>query len=264
MSEQQKALLQGVNTLKDIIENVERRQEELRNTLEKKMEQVEERYERVAGNFSLISQRVEDFEKKLLSCGNATNESKFVPAALVPEPASPMSVKLYTYDGKTNWEVYKIQFGIISKANRWTEEVKAFQPEILQRLCPPADENKTSETRRKFAGVETAIQASCIDRHSIQEARVTADEPCESRCIKGIEKLKEEMQALIAERQNRRRRSITCWGCGESGHLRMVNRDRQMATKHPGCHVDYFTKWPEAYPIPDQEASTVAEVLVQH
>ncbi|GFX78402.1 uncharacterized protein TNCV_3034451 [Trichonephila clavipes] len=60
--------------------------------------------------------------------------------------------------------------------------------------------------------VETAIQASCIDRHSIQEARVTVDEPCESRCIKGIEKLKEEMQALIAERQNRRRRSITCWG----------------------------------------------------
>ncbi|GFU77273.1 retrovirus-related Pol polyprotein from transposon 412 [Trichonephila clavipes] len=28
--------------------------------------------------------------------------------------------------------------------------------------------------------------------------------------------------------------------------------------------MDYFTKWPEAYPIPDQEASTVAEVLVQH
>ncbi|GFX51118.1 retrovirus-related Pol polyprotein from transposon 412 [Trichonephila clavipes] len=28
--------------------------------------------------------------------------------------------------------------------------------------------------------------------------------------------------------------------------------------------MDYFTKWPEAYPIPDQEASTVSEVLVQH
>ncbi|GFX27805.1 hypothetical protein TNCV_2614651 [Trichonephila clavipes] len=28
--------------------------------------------------------------------------------------------------------------------------------------------------------------------------------------------------------------------------------------------MDYFAKWPEAYPIPDQEASTVAEVLVQH
>ncbi|GFW59518.1 retrovirus-related Pol polyprotein from transposon 412 [Trichonephila clavipes] len=28
--------------------------------------------------------------------------------------------------------------------------------------------------------------------------------------------------------------------------------------------MDHFTKWPQAYPIPDQEASTVAEVLVQH
>ncbi|GFS71284.1 uncharacterized protein TNCV_5050331 [Trichonephila clavipes] len=153
MDEQQKALLEGIKTLKNLIENAEKRQE-LRNILEKKIEQ------------------------KLLACGNATNESKFVPAALVPVPASPVSVKLYTYDGKTNWEVYKIQFGIISEANRWTEEVKAFQlaaslrgeaaevlqtltdtellnlnslyhsgssvqPEILQRLCPPADENKT-------------------------------------------------------------------------------------------------------------------------
>ncbi|GFW64585.1 retrovirus-related Pol polyprotein from transposon 412 [Trichonephila clavipes] len=28
--------------------------------------------------------------------------------------------------------------------------------------------------------------------------------------------------------------------------------------------MDYFTKLPEAYPISDQEASAVAEVLVQH
>ncbi|GFX69828.1 retrovirus-related Pol polyprotein from transposon 412 [Trichonephila clavipes] len=28
--------------------------------------------------------------------------------------------------------------------------------------------------------------------------------------------------------------------------------------------MEYFTKWPEAYLIPDQEASTVAEALVQH
>ncbi|GFT91565.1 apolipoprotein B-100 [Trichonephila clavipes] len=110
---------------------------------EKKIEQVEERYERVAGNFSLISQRVEYFEKKLLACENAASESKFVPAAPVSVPASPVSVKLYTYDGKTNWEVYRIQFGIISEANRWTEEVKACQlvaslrreaAEILQTL----------------------------------------------------------------------------------------------------------------------------------
>ncbi|KFM56688.1 Retrovirus-related Pol polyprotein from transposon 412, partial [Stegodyphus mimosarum] len=28
--------------------------------------------------------------------------------------------------------------------------------------------------------------------------------------------------------------------------------------------IDYFTKWPEAYPIPDQEAVTVAEMMIQH
>lgn len=28
--------------------------------------------------------------------------------------------------------------------------------------------------------------------------------------------------------------------------------------------VDYFTKWPEAYPIPNQEAETIADVLVEH
>jgi hypothetical protein len=28
--------------------------------------------------------------------------------------------------------------------------------------------------------------------------------------------------------------------------------------------MDYFTKWPEAYPIPNQEALKVAEVLVNN
>ncbi|GFW26318.1 uncharacterized protein TNCV_4423651 [Trichonephila clavipes] len=114
MDEQQKALLEGINALKkNIIENVEKRQEELRNNLEKKIEQVEERYER------------------------------FVPAALVPVPSSPVSVKLYTYEEKTNWEVYTTQFGKISESNGWTEGVKACQlaaslrgeaAEILQTL----------------------------------------------------------------------------------------------------------------------------------
>ncbi|GFW20512.1 uncharacterized protein TNCV_4547791 [Trichonephila clavipes] len=86
--------------------------------------------------------------------------------------------------------------------------------------------------------VEAATQASYIDRHSIQEARVTADEPCESRCMKKIEELKEEMQALKAQQQNRSRRSITCWGCGESGHLRSNcprNNKEDRSTKYWGC-----------------------------
>ncbi|GFV20566.1 uncharacterized protein TNCV_776121 [Trichonephila clavipes] len=86
--------------------------------------------------------------------------------------------------------------------------------------------------------VEATTQASCIDRHSIREVRVTADEPCESRCIKEIEKLKEEMQALIAQRQNRRRRSIMCSGSGELEHLRSNcarNNKEDRSTKCWGC-----------------------------
>ncbi|GFY09922.1 uncharacterized protein TNCV_3698841 [Trichonephila clavipes] len=74
-----------------------------------------------------MSERVKDLEKKLLACGKTKNENKFVPASPVPITASPVSVKLYTYDGKTNWEVYKIQFGVFSESNRWTEGVKACQ-----------------------------------------------------------------------------------------------------------------------------------------
>ncbi|GFU22607.1 uncharacterized protein TNCV_1304831 [Trichonephila clavipes] len=102
--------------------------------MEKKVEEKIEMIREVAGNFSLMSQRVEDLEKKLLASGNATNESKFVPASPVHVPSfavtlttSPVSVKLSTYDRKTNWKVYKNQFSIISEANGWTEGVKACQ-----------------------------------------------------------------------------------------------------------------------------------------
>ncbi|GFW91628.1 uncharacterized protein TNCV_4500471 [Trichonephila clavipes] len=80
--------------------------------IEKIKEQVEERIEGVAENFSLISQRMEDLEKKLLAGGNE-NKSKSVPVSAFPEPvlASPVHVtaftgpvKLSTYDRKMNWE----------------------------------------------------------------------------------------------------------------------------------------------------------------
>ncbi|GFV55765.1 uncharacterized protein TNCV_167511 [Trichonephila clavipes] len=146
------------------LENVQKCQEELKNSLEEKIncgrqnswknerrdcssveekvgkkiekikEQVEERIEGVAENFSLISQCMEDLEKKLLAGGNE-NKSKSVPvsafqetvlASPVPVTAYTGPVKLSTYDGKTNWEVYKTQFSIFSEANGWTEEAKAF------------------------------------------------------------------------------------------------------------------------------------------
>ncbi|GFU77777.1 uncharacterized protein TNCV_1137851 [Trichonephila clavipes] len=188
LEDMQKSQKETKNELKERMENRQRSQEEtkermekgqedLRNTLEKKIDSVKEKIalkveekivvveekmekkveekietirEELAGNFSLMSQRVEDLEKKLLASGNATNKSKFVPvssghvpSSALPLTSSPVSVKLSTYEGKTNWEVYKTQFSIISEANGWTEGVKACQlaaslrgetAEILQTL----------------------------------------------------------------------------------------------------------------------------------
>ncbi|GFT69150.1 uncharacterized protein TNCV_2566071 [Trichonephila clavipes] len=286
--------------------------------IEKKVEQVEERireqvekkYEEVARNVSLISQRVEDLEKKLLVSGNK-NESKILPSSPVPVTASTLSVKLSTYDVITNWEVYKTQFSIISEANGWTEGVKACQlaaslrredAEILQTLPDTERLNlnslynaldlrfsqkyskdyarlqmktrlqKPGESLQEYASeverlanlafsdhpatvleeislqyfvdgledgeiqkavrmadvqdlksalkVEATNEASCRDSHLVRGARVTTDAPCESPWRKEIEKLREEIQNLMAQRQNLRRRRITCWVCGGAEHLR--------------------------------------------
>ncbi|GFU65991.1 uncharacterized protein TNCV_3458551 [Trichonephila clavipes] len=68
--------------------------------------------------------------------------------------------------------------------------------------------------------LEAATQASRRDRQSIRGARVTADEPCESRLLKEMEKLKEEMQTVKAGISNQEKRNFKCWGCGRTGHLR--------------------------------------------
>ncbi|GFU89542.1 uncharacterized protein TNCV_4803041 [Trichonephila clavipes] len=136
-----------INTVEDRIAG---KMEEIAVVEEKREKKIEEKIERfteeVAGNFNLVSQRVEDLEKKLLA-GRNESKSKIVPVSAFPEPvpvtAFTGSVKLSTYDGKTNWEVYQTQFSIISEANGWTEGVKACQlaaflrgeaAEILQTL----------------------------------------------------------------------------------------------------------------------------------
>ncbi|GFV15907.1 uncharacterized protein TNCV_988901 [Trichonephila clavipes] len=150
----QKSQEETKNELKDRMEkglkNVQKCQEDLRNTLEKKIDSVEEKIvlkveekiaiveEKVSVVEENIEKKVEQVEErireqKLLVSGNK-NESKIFPSSPVPVSTSPVpvtastvSVKLSTYDGKTNWEVYKTQFSIISEANGWTERVKACQ-----------------------------------------------------------------------------------------------------------------------------------------
>ncbi|GFX58415.1 hypothetical protein TNCV_319971 [Trichonephila clavipes] len=48
-------------------------------------------------------------------------------------------------------------------------------------------------------------KASRRDRQFIRGSRVTADEPCESRLLKEMEKLKEEMQTIKAGRETQLR-----------------------------------------------------------
>ncbi|GFT02340.1 uncharacterized protein TNCV_4624891 [Trichonephila clavipes] len=68
--------------------------------------------------------------------------------------------------------------------------------------------------------LESATQASRRDCQSIRGARMTADEPRESRLLKEMEKLKEEMKTIKAGISNQDKRNFKCWGCGGMGHLR--------------------------------------------
>ncbi|GFV56654.1 uncharacterized protein TNCV_4283171 [Trichonephila clavipes] len=68
--------------------------------------------------------------------------------------------------------------------------------------------------------LEAATQASHRERQSIRGARLTADQPCEFRLLKEMEKLKEDMQTIKAGISNQEKRNFKCWGCGGTGHLR--------------------------------------------
>ncbi|GFY34445.1 uncharacterized protein TNCV_2821311 [Trichonephila clavipes] len=68
--------------------------------------------------------------------------------------------------------------------------------------------------------LEAATKGSRRDRQSIRGARVTADEPCESRLLKEIEKLKEDMQTIKAGISNQEKRNFKCWRRGGTVHLR--------------------------------------------
>ncbi|GFT77428.1 integrase_H2C2 domain-containing protein [Trichonephila clavipes] len=101
---------------------------------------------------------MEDHETTRVADGNK-NKNKIAPVSAFPEPviASPVPVstftvpvKLSTYDGKTNWEVYKIQFSIISEANGWTVGVKAFlgcgRTGYVSRNCPRVNQEDLCRT----------------------------------------------------------------------------------------------------------------------
>ncbi|GFU73304.1 hypothetical protein TNCV_4731211 [Trichonephila clavipes] len=146
MDEKLKVLLEGMNALKngqeetrqemqkgldDMQKNQEESLEKKIDTVEQKINsveekialKVEEKIDVVIEKIEVVDEKIEkkrvvDLEKQLLVCGDK-NESKLLSSfpvpvssypAFVTVTASPVSVKLSTYDGKTNREVYKTQF----------------------------------------------------------------------------------------------------------------------------------------------------------
>ncbi|GFV39276.1 uncharacterized protein TNCV_1229781 [Trichonephila clavipes] len=118
--------------------------------------------------------------------------------------------------------------------------VDGLKDEEIQKAVRMADIQDLKSALLYALKFEAVNQASCIDRHSIQGARVTADVPCESSWLKEIEKLRKQIQDLMAERQNLRRGRITCWGWGGVGHLRSscprINKEDRNV-KCWGCDV---------------------------
>ncbi|GFV14564.1 uncharacterized protein TNCV_3999151 [Trichonephila clavipes] len=309
LEDMQKSQEETENELKERMENMQRSQEEtkermeksqedLRNTLEKKIDSVEEKIAlKVEEKLVVVEEKWKrnfrkcDERKQVCPCFFRT--CAFF--CIASDTSSPVSVKLSTYEGKNNWEVYKTQFSIISEANGWTEGVKACQlaaslrgeaAEILQSLPDTERLNlnslynvldlrfgqkyskdyarlqmktrlqKTGESLQEYASeverlanlaffdhpatvretislqyfvdglkdgeiqkavrmadvqdlksallyalkVEAANEASYRDSHSVRGARVTTDAPCESTWRKKIEKLRKEIQNLMAQR----------------------------------------------------------------
>lgn len=61
--------------------------------------------------------KAQDFEKKL-SATRGNYGDFWNPSAL------PVQIKLSINDGKSSWQIYKIQISIVAEANWWSEEVK--------------------------------------------------------------------------------------------------------------------------------------------
>ncbi|GFX98411.1 uncharacterized protein TNCV_4001801 [Trichonephila clavipes] len=252
-------------------EKIEKKVEQVEERIR---EQVEEKYEEVPGNFSLISQRVEELEKKLLVSGNK-DEDKILPSSPVPVSSSPVPVTASTvgvaaeilqtlpdterlnlnslynaldlrFSQKYSKDYARLQMK--TRLQKTGESMQEYASEVerfanlafsdhpatvretisLQYFVDGLREGEVQKAVRmtdvqdlkSALKVEAANEASCRDSHSVRGARVTTDAPCESPWRKEIEKLRKEIQDLMAQRQNLRRRRITCWGCGRTGHLR--------------------------------------------
>ncbi|GFT06666.1 uncharacterized protein TNCV_1851971 [Trichonephila clavipes] len=111
MDEQLNALLEGINALKSGQEETKERMENMQRNQEETMNELKEGMQKVWKKCRKAKRLNKEWRKH----------------ALAPVQAFTGPMKLSTYDGKTNWKVYKTQVSIISEANGWTEGAKACQ-----------------------------------------------------------------------------------------------------------------------------------------
>ncbi|GFX93632.1 uncharacterized protein TNCV_1588091 [Trichonephila clavipes] len=264
MDDQVKALLEGINALKsgqdELKERVQKCQKDLKNTLEEKINKMEKEIEKteeikacqlvasLRGTATEVLQTLSDTERLNLNSLYNALDLRFSQKYSKDYACLHMKRRLQKTGEILQEYAFEIQRLTTLASSEFSANVRemisleyfvdGLKDEEIQRAVRMADVQDLTSALLYALKFEAVAQASCIDRPSIREARVTADEPCESRCIKEIEKLKEEMQALIAQRQNRRRRSITCWGCRLSGHLSSNcprNNKEDHSTKCWGC-----------------------------
>ncbi|GFS50455.1 uncharacterized protein TNCV_3196831 [Trichonephila clavipes] len=209
-----------------------------------------------------MSQRVKDIEKKLLVSGETKNEKKFVSASPVPILASPVSVKLYTYDGKTNWEVGEAAevsqtltdtelLNLNSLYNALDLRFGQKNSKDYARLQRKTRHQKLEESLQEYAfEIQRLTTLAFLDFSANVREMISLEYFVDGLMDEEIQMavrmadVKDPKSALLyalkveAATQNRRRRIITCWGCGESGHLRSnspLNNKEERSTKCWEC-----------------------------
>ncbi|GFY18289.1 retrovirus-related Pol polyprotein from transposon 412 [Trichonephila clavipes] len=118
--EELKSDLKGIGdkltTMDKKFEEMEGRIESVENKFENKFVDIENKFE---NKFEDMESKLEKLKQKVMT--GQGDEFKF------QAPYSKPSIKLSTYDGKSSWQVYKIQFSIVADANQWDSQTKACQ-----------------------------------------------------------------------------------------------------------------------------------------
>ncbi|GFX31605.1 uncharacterized protein TNCV_688531 [Trichonephila clavipes] len=201
MQKRQEETRKGQQEMQKGLENVQKCQEDLKNALEKKIDNVEEKINSVEEKIALkVEEKIAVVEEKI-------------------KKVEQVEVRIREQVDERIEEVAG-NFSHNCERNNLCTVFHGRPEGEIQKAVRMADFQDLKSALLYALKLEAATQASHKDRHFIQEPRVTADEPCESRLLKVMKILKEEMQTIKAGISNQEKRNFRCWGCGGTGHLR--------------------------------------------